>query len=159
MTPRERIDAGFGKVDSAFIIPLLSSGHCGYPMLSHLKIVKYLPVILATSVLFAGSAFADMVFIDGQATNVWQDGRIFISATKRTLLGKMDLILISIESVQIQAPVYIAFQISRRNKLLRILIQPRKDEGHRLNSAQTSEHRKRIGTQTSNHRRPDGFGA
>ncbi|MGA8659083.1 MAG: hypothetical protein WB586_23380 [Chthoniobacterales bacterium] len=35
--------------------------------------MKYL---LATSVLFAGicSAFADMVFVDGQAINVWQDG-------------------------------------------------------------------------------------
>lgn len=36
--------------------------------------MKHFPLILAVSVLFAGSAFADVVFVDGQAINVWQNG-------------------------------------------------------------------------------------
>jgi hypothetical protein len=36
--------------------------------------MKHFPLILATFVLFAGPAFADVVFVDGQAINVLQNG-------------------------------------------------------------------------------------
>ena len=67
-------------------------------------------------------------------------GRISMSAIKRTPLGKMDLTLISIESVQIQAPVPLTFRILRWNKLLPILIQPQKDEQRQPSSMRILKH-------------------